>query len=199
MRWLHNPLITLYYRQREQEDSVFSSFFPGDNRQLISHQGVSRQTTLKAQTTMIAEQTKAPAFTLPDSEGKQISLSDFTGKKVLIIFYPGDDTPVCTAQLCDYRNNVLEFTKRDIVVLGISSDSQASHKSFAERNQLPFTLLSDTKKTTAKAYDALGFLGMSQRAYVLVDENGVVLLAYSDFLPIIYQPMKDLLAKIDAA
>ncbi len=148
---------------------------------------------------MIAEKTKAPAFTLPDADGKQVSLSDFTGKKVLIIFYPGDDTPVCTAQMCDYRNNVLEFTKRGIAVLGISSDSAASHKSFAERNQLPFTLLSDTEKTVAKAYDALGFLGMSQRAYVLVDEKGIVLLAYSDFLPIIYQPMKDLLAKIDAA
>ncbi len=106
--------------------------------------------------------------------------------------------PVCTAQLCDYRNNVLEFTKRGIVVLGISSDSQASHKSFAERNKLAFTLLTETEKSVAKAYDALGFHGMSQRAYVLVDENGVVLLACSDFLPIIYQPMKDLLAKIDA-
>ena len=148
---------------------------------------------------MIAEQTKAPNITLRDSDGQQVSLSDFTGKKVLIIFYPGDDTPVCTAQLCDYRNNVLEFTKRGIVVLGISPDSQTSHKSFAERNKLPFTLLSDTEKKTAKAYDALGFLGMSQRAYVLVDEEGKVLLAYSDFLPIIYQPMKDLLAKIDAA
>ena len=148
---------------------------------------------------MIAEKTIAPAFTLPDAEGKNVSLSDFTGKKVLIIFYPGDDTPVCTAQMCDYRNNVLEFTKRGIAVLGISSDSAASHKSFAERNQLPFILLSDTEKTVAKAYDALGFLGMSQRAYVLVDEKGFVLLAYSDFLPIIYQPMKDLLAKIDAA
>ena len=101
--------------------------------------------------------------------------------------------------MCDYRNNVQEFTKRGIAVLGISSDSAASHKSFAERNQLPFTLLSDTEKTVAKAYDALGFLGMSQRAYVLVDEAGMVMLAYSDFLPIIYQPMKDLLAKIDAA
>ncbi len=148
---------------------------------------------------MIAEKTIAPGFTLPDAEGKNVSLSDFTGKKVLIIFYPGDDTPVCTAQMCDYRNNVLEFTKRGIAVLGISSDSAASHKSFAERNQLPFTLLSDTEKTVAKIYDALGFLGMSQRAYVLVDEKGIVLLAYSDFLPIIYQPMKDLLAKIDAA
>ncbi len=157
----------------------------------------ARSINTKTAFTMIAEKTKAPAFTLPDSEGKSVSLSDFIGKKVLIIFYPGDDTPVCTAQLCDYRNNVLEFTKRGIAVLGISSDSSASHKSFAERNQLPFTLLSDTEKTVAKAYDALGFLGMSQRAYVLVDETGKVLLAYSDFLPILYQPMKDLLARID--
>lgn len=148
---------------------------------------------------MIEEKTKAPAFTLTDAEGKNVSLSDFTGKKVLIIFYPGDDTPVCTAQMCDYRNNVQEFTKRGIVVLGISPDSSTSHKSFSERHQLPFTLLSDIEKKTAKAYDTLGFLGISQRAYVLVDEEGMVLLAYSDFLPILYQPMKDLLAKIDAA
>ncbi|NTW68308.1 MAG: peroxiredoxin [Chlorobiaceae bacterium] len=148
---------------------------------------------------MIAENTKAPAFTLPDSDGKMVSLSEFIGKKVLLIFYPGDDTPVCTAQLCDYRNNVTEFTKRGIVVLGISSDNVESHKKFGEKHQLPFTLLSDTKKSTAKAYDALGFLGMSQRAYVLVDELGEVVLSYSDLLPITYQPMKDLLAKIDAA
>jgi len=148
---------------------------------------------------MIAEGTKAPEFTLPDAGGRNISLTDFTGKKVLIIFYPGDDTPVCTAQLCDYRNNVSQFTSRGIAVLGISADSPESHKSFAERNQLPFTLLSDTEKKTAKAYDALGFLGMTQRAYVLVDEKGVILLSYSDFLPITYQPMKELLAKIDAA
>lgn len=148
---------------------------------------------------MIAEKTKAPPFTLPDSEGKKVSLSEFTGKKVLLIFYPGDDTPVCTAQLCDYRNNVQEFTKRGIVVLGISSDSVESHKSFAERHELPFTLLSDSEKSVATAYDALGFLGMSQRAYVLIDEQGTVLMAYSDFLPILYQPMKELLAKIDGS
>ncbi len=86
---------------------------------------------------MIAEKTKAPAFTLFDGDGKRISLSDFTGKKVLIIFYPGDDTPVCTAQLCDYRNNVLEFTKRDIVVLGISSDSAASQKALPSATSSP--------------------------------------------------------------
>ncbi|NTV92766.1 MAG: peroxiredoxin [Chlorobiaceae bacterium] len=148
---------------------------------------------------MIAEGMKAPEFSLPDATGRMISLSDFIGQKVLIIFYPGDDTPVCTAQLCDYRNNVLEFTRRGIVVLGISADTMESHRLFAEKNQLPFTLLSDSEKNIAKAFDALGFLGMSQRAYVLVDEKGVVLLSYSDFLPVTYQPMKDLLARIDAA
>ncbi|MDT9545877.1 MAG: peroxiredoxin [Chlorobium sp.] len=148
---------------------------------------------------MIAEGTQAPDFTLPDSEERMVRLSSFKGKKVLLIFYPGDDTPVCTAQLCDYRNNVTQFTQRGITVLGISADSTESHKTFAAKNQLPFTLLSDSSKKTAEAYGALGFLGMAQRAYVLIDEEGKVLLAYSDFLPITYQPMKDLLLRIDEA
>lgn len=146
---------------------------------------------------MIAEQTKAPVFTLPDSNGNMTSLADFSGKKVLLIFYPGDDTPVCTAQLCDYRNNVEAFASRGITVIGISADTVASHKSFAERHKLPFTLLSDHEKRTARAYDALGFLDMMQRAYVLIDETGTIVMAFSEFLPILYQPMKQLLARID--
>jgi len=148
---------------------------------------------------MIEAGNRAPDFTLPDGEGKMISLSDFKGRKVLMIFYPGDDTPVCTAQLCDYRNNVTAFTSRGITVVGISADSPESHQKFAEKHELPFLLLSDQEKAVAKAYDALGFLGMAQRAYVLIDEEGTVLLSYSDFLPITYQPMKDLLARIDEA
>ena len=108
---------------------------------------------------MIAEKTIAPGFTLPDAEGKNVSLSDFTGKKVLIIFYPGDDTPVCTAQMCDYRNNVLEFTKRGIAVLGISSDSADSHKSFAERNQLPLHPLERHRKNSGKSLRCSRFSG----------------------------------------
>jgi peroxiredoxin len=148
---------------------------------------------------MIEAGNRAPDFTLPDSEGKMVSLSEFRGKKVLLIFYPGDDTPVCTAQLCDYRNNVTAFTSRGIEVIGISGDSPESHKKFAEKHELPFLLLSDQQRTAAKAYDALGFLGMAQRAYVLIDEEGTVLLSYSDFLPVTYQPMKELLARIDEA
>ncbi|NTU53812.1 MAG: peroxiredoxin [Chlorobiaceae bacterium] len=148
---------------------------------------------------MIKEGLKAPDFTLPDGAGNQVTLSELRGRKVLLIFYPGDDTPVCTAQLCDYRNNVTEFTRRAILVVGISSDSPESHNKFAEKHELPFLLLSDQKKSVAGAYDALGFLGMSQRAYVLIDEEGTVLLSYSDFLPITWQPMRELLARIDAS
>jgi peroxiredoxin Q/BCP len=148
---------------------------------------------------MIAENTKAPDFTLPDGDRKIVILSNFIGKKVLLIFFPGNDTPVCTAQLCDYRNNITEFKRRGIVVIGISPDSSESNKSFAELHQLPFILLSDKGKKTAKAYDTLGFLGVFQRAYILIDELGEVLLSFSELLPITYQPIKELMAKIDAA
>ncbi len=146
---------------------------------------------------MVAEGTKAPEFTLPDSDGNMVSLSDYTGKRVLLVFYPGDDTPVCTTQLCSYRDNYTEFTRRDIAILGISTDSVDSHKQFGEKNSLPFTLLSDHDKQVSRLYDAMDFLGMSKRAYVLIDENGTVRLSFNDLLPLFYQSTRDLLAKID--
>ncbi|MBN1278795.1 MAG: peroxiredoxin [Chlorobium sp.] len=147
---------------------------------------------------MIAENAKAPDFTLPDSTGNMISLSNYKGKKVLLVFYPGDDTPVCTTQLCSYRDNFTEFTKRDITILAISIDTIDSHKQFGEKNSLPFTLLSDHDKQVSRLYDAMDFLGMSKRAYVLIDEQGRVRLAFNDLLPLFYQSTRDLLAKIDA-
>ena len=133
---------------------------------------------------MIAENTKAPDFTLPDSEGNKVSLSDYSGKRVLLVFYPADDSPVCTTQLCSYRDNYTEFTKRGITILGISIDSVDSHKQFGEKNSLPFTLLSDHDKRVSKLYDAIAFLGISQRAYVLIDEAGTVRLSFNDLLPL---------------
>jgi peroxiredoxin len=147
---------------------------------------------------MINEGNKAPDFTLPDSEGKMVSLGEFAGKRVLLVFYPGDDTPVCTSQLCSYRDNYSEFLKRDITILGISVDTVDSHKRFGEKNELPFTLLSDHDKSVSRMYDAMDFLGMSKRAYVFIDESGVVRLAFNDLLPVFYQSTRDLLAKIDA-
>ena len=94
----------------------------------------------------------APGFTLPDQNGKMISLSDFTGKNVVLYFYPKDNTPGCTRQACGFAANFSEFEKRDIVVIGISRDSSTSHRNFAEKNSLPFILLSDPELQAIRGY-----------------------------------------------
>ena len=94
----------------------------------------------------------APEFTLPDKDGKMISLSDFAGKNVVLYFYPRDNTPGCTRQACAFAANFAEFQKRDIVVIGISRDSSDSHRKFAEKHGLPFILLSDPELLAIKSY-----------------------------------------------
>ncbi len=147
---------------------------------------------------MIATGTKAPEFSLIDQYGKTVSLSDFKGKKVLLVFYPGDNTPVCTAQLCSYRDNFSAFEQAGVQILGISTDKPESKKTFAEKYQFPFPILSDKDKTVSKQYDALSFFGMSQRAYVLIDEEGIVRYAQSEFLPVVYRSAEELLSKVQA-
>ena len=95
----------------------------------------------------------APEFTLPDKDGKMISLSDFAGKNVVLYFYPKDNTPGCTRQACAFAANFAEFQKRDIVVIGISRDSSESHRKFAEKHGLPFILLSDPERSRNKHAD----------------------------------------------
>ena len=96
---------------------------------------------------------KAPLFTLPDKDGKPVSLADFLGKKVVLYFYPKDNTPGCTRQACAFSGLYGEFQKRGIEVIGISRDSSASHTKFAEKHGLNFILLSDTELEVIKAYD----------------------------------------------
>ena len=96
--------------------------------------------------------TKAPDFTLFDKEGKSISLSDFLGKRVVLYFYPRDNTPGCTRQACAFASAYKEFEARDVVVIGISRDSIASHQKFAEKYELPFILLSDPDRIAIEAY-----------------------------------------------
>lgn len=125
--------------------------------------------------------TKAPGFTLPDGEGNAVSLADFSGKKVVLYFYPKDNTPGCTRQACAFAGAFEEFKSIGAVVIGISKDSEASHKKFAEKHGLPFILLSDPELTTIQAYGVwqekklYGKVSMGVvRTTFVIDENGVI-------------------------
>ncbi len=124
---------------------------------------------------------KAPVFTLPDSEGNPVSLADFAGKRVVLYFYPRDNTPGCTRQACAFAGSFEEFKQIDAVVIGISKDSVASHKKFAEKHGLPFILLSDPELTAIQAYGVwqekklYGKVSMGVvRSTFIIDENGVI-------------------------
>ena len=102
---------------------------------------------------MLEVNRKAPDFTLSDKDGRQVSLSDFLGKKVVLYFYPKDNTPGCTRQACAFAAAYEQFKEQDVVVIGISKDSTASHQKFAQKYDLPFILLSDPELQAIQAYD----------------------------------------------
>lgn len=121
---------------------------------------------------------QAPEFSLPDAKGTMHKLSDYLGKTVVLYFYPKDDTPGCTAQACNLRDNYEALQEAGLVVLGVSFDDADSHKNFSAKHNLPFTLLSDTAKTVAEAYGAkgglIGFIAAKRITY-LIGENGTIL------------------------
>ena len=130
---------------------------------------------------MLEKGTKAPEFTLLDKDGKEVSLSDFAGKKVVLYFYPRDNTPGCTRQACAFAGAYNDFKSIDAVVIGISKDSVASHLKFAQKYELPFVLLSDPELQAIKAYDVWQekknygkvSMGVVRSTYV-IDENGMI-------------------------
>lgn len=124
---------------------------------------------------------KAPGFTLPDKDGNEISLDMFLGKKVVLYFYPRDNTPGCTRQACAFAEKYDEFKKNDIVVIGISKDSTASHQKFADKYNLPFILISDKELDAIEKYGVwqekkmCGKVSMGVvRTTFIIDENGVI-------------------------
>lgn len=124
---------------------------------------------------------KAPEFTLPDKDGNLVSLSDFAGKKVVLYFYPRDNTPGCTRQACAFAGAYEAFREIDAVVIGVSKDSVASHQKFAEKHGLPFILLSDPELTAIQAYGVwqekklYGKVSMGVvRTTFVIDESGVI-------------------------
>jgi thioredoxin-dependent peroxiredoxin len=118
----------------------------------------------------------APAFRLQDQAGAWHGSSDYRGKWLVLYFYPKDDTPGCTTQACEFRDNLFAFNKLDAVVVGVSVDDVASHQAFAEEHSLPFTLLADSTKETAKAYgvlrSVLGLMEIASRETFIIDPEG---------------------------
>jgi len=130
---------------------------------------------------MLVIGTKAPAFTAPDQDGKNHSLSDYAGKWVLLYFYPKDFTSGCTTEACTLRDNYEGFKKIEAVVLGVSTDSVESHAGFSKEHALPFTLLSDPEKRLVEAYEARGI--MTKRISYLIDPAGQIAKAYDSVKP----------------
>jgi peroxiredoxin Q/BCP len=133
----------------------------------------------------------APDFTLKDGNGAEWRLSDHRGKVVVLLFYPGDETPVCTRQMCSVRDRWKDYQATGAEVVGISSDSIESHKKFAEHHELPLRLLSDSDRSVAKLYGAISLLpGRVARSVFVIDANGI--LRYSDVRPIgLFRPKDD--------
>ena len=133
----------------------------------------------------------APNFTLKDGEGNSWTLSDHSDKIVVLLFYPGDNTPVCTAQLCSVRDHWSEYQATGAEVVGVSTDSVESHEGFAEKHQLPLRLLSDADRRVSEMYDMKSWLpGRSARGVVVIDKAGKI--AYHKVQPLsLFRPKDD--------
>ncbi|NCZ68948.1 MAG: peroxiredoxin [Acidimicrobiia bacterium] len=141
----------------------------------------------------------APAFTLPGTGGRSYSLSDFAGKPLVIAFYPGDDTPVCTKQLNAYNNDFEEFENLDAAVVGISAQDIASHEAFAAKHGFRFPLLSDVDKTVAAAYGTLGPLGFPRRSVFVVGSDGRLTYVHRALAGVTYRSVQEITAAISTS
>lgn len=139
---------------------------------------------------------KAPRFELADDAGGVYRLADHLGQKLLLVFYPGDNTPVCTKQLCDYRDGVEAFAGLGVTVVGISNDSVESHREFKRKHRLPFALLSDPDLEVAAKYDSKGLMGM-KRSVFLLDEKGVIRYRHVETVALFRRHREELIGVIE--
>lgn len=116
---------------------------------------------------------KAPDFSLQDADGNTFRLSERQGQRLLLVFYPGDDTPVCTRQLCDYRDGIETFRDLGVEVIGVSADDAESHRRFRAKHQLPFILLSDPNLEVAEQYGCKALIGMKRGVFLLDEEQTI--------------------------
>jgi peroxiredoxin Q/BCP len=139
----------------------------------------------------------APDFELPGTEGP-FKLSEHRGQRVVLLFYPGDNTMVCTKQFCSYRDRADDFAALDATVVGISAQDLDSHRGFIEKNSLTIPLLSDVDKAVAKAYSAFSSRLGIKRAVIVIDEQGVVRHRHDHLLGLDYQSVDDLKQVLEA-
>jgi thioredoxin-dependent peroxiredoxin len=125
----------------------------------------------------LAVGTSAPAFTTQDTHGNTVSLSDFSGKTVILYFYPKDDTPGCTKEACSFRDNYSAYQDKDIVVLGVSGDDEASHQQFTQKFSLPFPLLADTSHAIMQSY-GVDNGGYAKRVTYVINPQGAIAQVY---------------------
>jgi len=142
---------------------------------------------------------KAPDFTLPGTGGMSYSLSSFRGQPVVLVFYPGDDTPVCTKQLNSYNNELTFFSDVGAQVLAISAQDVSSHEKFSTKFGFGFPLLADTDKAVADAYGTVGPLGFARRSVFVIDRDGVIRYAHRAIAGLTFRSVDELIAAVTAA
>ncbi len=141
----------------------------------------------------------APDFTLPGTGDKSYSLSSFRGQPVVLVFYPGDDTPVCTKQLNSYNNELSAFSDVGAQVLAVSAQDVASHEQFAGKHGFGFPLLADTDKSVAGLYGTVGPLGFPRRSVFVIDAHGVIRYVHRAIAGLTFRPVEELVAAVEAA
>jgi peroxiredoxin Q/BCP len=139
----------------------------------------------------------APDFTLPGTGGRDYSLAEFRGRPVVLVFYPGDDTPVCTKQLNSYNDDLGQFGEMNAQVIGISAQDVRSHESFAGKHGLDFPLLADTDKHVAGLYGTLGPIGFPRRSVFIVDADGIVRYAHRAIAGLTFRPVRELIGELE--
>ena len=141
----------------------------------------------------------APDFDLPGTGDRRYKLSDFRGQPVVVVFYPGDNTAVCTRQLNSYNDGIGEFEKLGAQVLAISAQDLDSHDEFSCKYNFAFPLLADTDKGVAKAYGVLGPMGFPRRSVFVVDPNGQISYAHRALAGLTYRPLEELVSAVEKA
>ena len=140
---------------------------------------------------------QAPDFTLPGTGGRDYSLAEFRGHPVVLVFYPGDDTPVCTKQLNSYNDDLEQFSDMNAQVIGISAQDVGSHDAFAGKHGFEFPLLADTDKHVAAEYGTLGPIGFPRRSIFILDGDGVVRYAHRAIAGLTFRPVSELIAELE--